>query len=145
MKTFINLRESAEADPKGPLDTFYFNMWLAKENWGFKGKPGIFFCELVSLIFLAVLVVSRILFGSKSWNHGGFMKFGKKISWNHLGIWLGPRAGAEARGPNQMPKWFQLFFAELHEYHQVFKIYCQKYSWIPPKLSKKSMNTRSQK
>ena len=54
------------------------------------------------------------------------MKFGKKISWNHLGIWLGPRAGAEARGPNQMPKWFQLFFAEVHEYHHGFKIYCQK-------------------
>ena len=71
-------------------------------------------------------MVSGILLGSKSWNHGGFMKFGKKKSWNHLGIRLGPRAGAEARGPNQMPKWFQLFFAEVHEYHHGLKIYCQK-------------------
>ena len=76
---------------------------------------------------------------------GGFMKLGKKINWNFSGGRLGPRAGAEARGPSRPPEKFQFFFCRVSWIPpMVFKFCCQKYSWIPPKVTKSSMKSRSQ-
>ena len=83
-----------------------------------------FFCDLVSLKFLMVSVVSRIFLAAKIETLGGFMKPDKKINWNLSGAPLGPRAGAEAgaeaRGPSGVPERFQFFLCQV--------------SWIPPKV-----------
>ena len=54
------------------------------------------------------------------------MKLGKKINWNFSGGRLGPRAGAEARGPSRPTEKFQFFFSEFHEYHLWFSNFVAK-------------------
>ena len=63
----------------------YFNSWnlyclVLNRNRAF------FFCDLVSWFFLTFLVVSRIFLVIKVETICGFMKLGKKISWNLEGF-----------------------------------------------------------
>ena len=54
---------------------FYF---LLDMLYGFKGKPRIFFCDLVSLNFFTVSVVSWIFFCRKNWNCAFSQFYAKK-------------------------------------------------------------------
>jgi len=112
-----------------------------------------FFCDLVSLIFLMVSVVSRIFFARKIETLGGFMKPDKKINWNLSGPrWArGPKRstkrGAEVRGSSGGLRGFNFFCQVSWIPPKVFNFSCenireyhwnhQKYQWIPGHKIKK--------
>ena len=93
-----------------------------------------FFCDLVSLIFLMVSVVSRIFLAGKIETLGGFMKPDKKINWNLSGAALGPRA---QRGAWEVSIFFLSGFMNTT---QGFQFILPKYPWIPLKPSKNQWN-----
>ena len=86
--------------------------FLAKihHKLGFKGKPRIVFCDLVSLIFLMVLVVSWIFLAGKFETLGGFIKPEKKIETSRATHWTlrSPlRPPLRPSSPAGMPERFQ--------------------------------------
>ena len=69
-------------------------MLLTNEGRVLNRNHAFFFCDLVSLIFLMVSVVSQIFLAGKFEILGGFIKPDKKIIKLYAAA-LGPKAGAE--------------------------------------------------
>ena len=79
---------------------------------------------------------------------GGIHEMRKQKIETYLVPRLGPRTSAPASapvlGPSLGTKWGSIFLIfAFHEYHPRFSSFHAKYAWIPPKISNKSVKSRT--